>query len=568
MFRKSSPTTQPNLFSNFTQNMESGRQKKFNDPNSWHNLFREFITSKVDESLFSCLFSEDMGRPNSPVRMLIGMMILKEGFGWSDERLFEATEFDMLVMNALGMNNMSDEAPCGATYYNFKKNLYEHQIQTGEDLIGNMFRVLTKCQAKLFGVHGKFTRMDSKLIGSNICKSSRLQLIISVLQVFYKDIKDNSSLLSRIKTSDNELLSSFLKQKSGQIIYSLDNQQREELLASLGYLLLDLQAVFSEQDSNKYHLIVRVLSEQYSIEGNKVVLRDVKQINSSSLQSPHDEDASYRKKGDQKLSGFSVNVTETCNDDTLNLITDVKVEKSNYSDNAFLQDSIQRSETVVGYIENVNADGAYHSADNQKYAERNDKRLIIGNIQGRKGKYEFEINSESGNLTVINTKSGEIHEATEYKKDKYKINENGKHKYFSLAAIKSYFQRKEKYNFSKEELNRRNNVEATIFQLSFFTRKNKTRYRGKFKNQLWAYNRSLWINLIKIRNWLGEVCPIGDENAKTIEPNVENFGFFGKKSGFALKKLFFGIENVILEKKLTNYSFSVMNEKKFVFLKN
>ncbi len=267
MFRKTLPTTPPDLFSNFLQNMEIGRQKKFNNPNAWHNLFKEFITSKVNEKRFSCLFSKKTGRPNASIRILIGMMILKEGFGWSDERLFEATEFDILVMNSLGMNNISDEAPCSSTYYNFKKSLYEHMVETGEDLIGEMFRELTNIQAKLFGVHGKFIRMDSNLIGSNICKSSRLQLIISVLQIFFKDVSQQECKIEKMEAKDQQVLSDLIRKTSGQIVYALDNQTREQKLEEFGYILLRLQQLYTEQDSSKYHLIVRVLSEQFRIEG-------------------------------------------------------------------------------------------------------------------------------------------------------------------------------------------------------------------------------------------------------------------------------------------------------------
>ena len=138
-----------------------------------------------------------------------------------------------------------------------------------------------------------------------------------------------------------------------------------EKFEELGYILLRLQQLYTEQDSSKYHLIVRVLSEQYRIEGLQVRLYEILEIKSDSLQSSHDEDAAYRKKGDQKVQGYSANKRETCNNDTLNLITDVQVEKAKYADNDFLQKAVEQSEKVVGHIENVNADGAYHSPDNQ-----------------------------------------------------------------------------------------------------------------------------------------------------------------------------------------------------------
>ncbi len=84
------------------------------------------------------------------------MTILKESSGWSDERLFEKTQFNILAMSAPGMNNASDETPCAATYYNFRKALYEYQLQNWEDLVGEILCELTQTQAKLFGVHCKF----------------------------------------------------------------------------------------------------------------------------------------------------------------------------------------------------------------------------------------------------------------------------------------------------------------------------------------------------------------------------------------------------------------------------
>ena len=114
----------------------------------------------------------------------------------------------------------------------------------------------------MFGVHGKFTRMDSKLIGSNICKSSRLQLIISVLQVFFKDISQYECKIARMEEKDRQALSDLIRKTGGQIVYALDNQTREQMLEELGYILLRLQQLYTGQDSSKYHLIVRVLSEQ------------------------------------------------------------------------------------------------------------------------------------------------------------------------------------------------------------------------------------------------------------------------------------------------------------------
>lgn len=520
MFR-TSPTSSPlNLFTNISEHLNGTRQKKYNDENCWHNLFWQHITSAIDERKYRPLFAEKMGSPNAPIRMLLSMMILKEGFGLSDERLFEVCQFDLLVMKALGINNIDDDLPCPATYYNLKNAIYCHHVEHGEDLIGETFRQLTKNQAKVFGVTGEFARMDSKLIGSNIAKCSRLQLIISVLQVFYKSIQDSDSLLSLLDEEEREQLIALSSKKPGQIVYKMDNPSKEEMLEELGYLLLHIMDRYSESDSDKYHLIIRILSEQYQVEGEKISIKEVKEIQADSLQSPHDEDAAFRKKKETKVQGYSVNLTETCNEDELNLITDVKVEKATAADNDFVPESVERSQEVVGHIDHLNTDGAYQSKENNQFAEKNQTKLILSGIQGKKGKYDFEVTAE-GDVKATNTDTGEIFDAEHYKEGKWKISDNGKIKYFSCAFIMSYFNRLNIESIPQVEKNRRNNVEASIFQLSYFTRNNKTRYRGKFKHQLWAYSRCMWINLIRIKNYMGEVCP--------IEPD------FSKKAGLLAK---------------------------------
>lgn len=520
MFQKSSEQTMPDIFSNIYEQLDAHRQKRLNDKRAWHNMFYEYITSRVEENPFARLYDEQKGAPNAPIRQLVGMMILKEGFGWSDEFMYERTDFDLVVMKALGLNNVNDEVPCIATYYNFRRMLYEHQVKTGEDLMGETFQQLSKTQAKLFGVNGKFARMDSKLIGSNIARCSRLQLILTVLDVFYKNIK-HLGWETRIASADRERLEKWSTKTPGQIVYSLNSDEKGTLLEELGYMLLRFQEQFKEDDSDKYRLLIRVLAEQYSINGTTVGLRKVEEISSESLQSPYDEDAAYRKKKEQKVQGYSVNVTETCNKGALNLIADVKVEKVNCADNAFLPCAVERSQAVVGHIEHVNADGAYHSEGNQEFMKNNETELILGGFPGKEGNYEFEIKSEQ-EMMVTNKQTGAVHraEVCKGKNDEmqYRIKEDNKLRYFTMAYLISWQQRQAALQTPQSERNRRNNVEASIFQLCYRSRNNKTRYRGLIKHQFWSYNRCMWINFVRIKNYvttlMGEVCPEENEIVK------------------------------------------------------
>ncbi len=62
------------------------------------------------------LFDDITGRQPEPIRVLVAMLIPKEGFGWSDEKLHEAAHINLLVHRALGLVNLTDEVPVEWTY--------------------------------------------------------------------------------------------------------------------------------------------------------------------------------------------------------------------------------------------------------------------------------------------------------------------------------------------------------------------------------------------------------------------------------------------------------------------
>jgi len=504
MFRKSQPSIHPDLFSNFDFHFKERKQNQLNDENAWHNVFYRHITSKVNESVFSVLYNALKGRPNASTRQLFSMLVLKEGYGWSDAQLFEECRFNILTMRALGMMNLNDEVPTESTYYLFKHSLYDYQRQTGQDLVSDTFASLTQGQAQHFGVVGDRIRMDSKLIGSNIATCCRLQLIVNCLSVFWQSLDGQAK--SRIDSADQSVLEEISQQKSHQYIYGLSNDEKSQHLEAFGVLLCRLQEAYTDSDSDHYGLLVRLLQDQYTVQSKTVLPKASKDISSTSLQSVDDVDATYRKKGDQKVKGYSANLTETCNEEGLNMVTDVKVKPANAPDNKFVQQAIESTEDIVGQVKEVSMDGAYNDGANTEYAQEEDKKFHYTGIQGAKGRFIYE-RTEQG-VEVTDRKTGEVLIATQYKIGKYKIITDDKTHYFTVQDIDNYIKRKQIEDLAQDIKNRRNNVEASIFQLSFHTRKGKTRYRGLFKHQLWAFCRSLWMNLIRIKNYLAQPAQV------------------------------------------------------------
>ncbi len=364
MFKKSNKETQLDAFTSVPTMLENLALKQYSDQGHWHNQFRKEVLMRIDESIFSVLFNDTTGAPNAPVRILVGMMILKESFAWSDSQLFEHCRFNLLARSSLGLFNMNDSLPVESTYYLFRKHIYDHQKQSGEDLMGKAFAHITSGQIKDFDVNGRSIRMDSKLIGSNIALFSRYEIIHQTLCMFYQTL--DKAAKSRILAADLEQLKKLVEEESSKTVYRSTREELKGRLQPIGILIYKMLKVFGELQTESFQLLERVFNEQYKVsEEKRIELRPKEEISSSSVQSPHDPDSAYRNKRDQQVKGYSVNITETCSDDNLNLITNVLVEKANAPDTTFVEPAILSTIEVTGQpIDKVYADGAFQSPFN------------------------------------------------------------------------------------------------------------------------------------------------------------------------------------------------------------
>jgi len=510
MFRKSTPDKQTDLFSSVTTNLAGKTKSLYDDQKAWHNLFRTQILQRIDETPFRVLYSSKMGAPNAPISLLISMMVIKEAYGWSDEQLFEQCRFNLLVRSALGLVNMTDELPVESTYYLLRNRLQKHFRLTGQDLFQETFDAVTSGQIKDFMVNGQSIRMDSKLIGSNIAWYSRFEIVHSSLCLFYKtlDKKALSLFVRPVRLQLEELF----KEEADKTVYRSNRTEIKARLKEMGDLIIMMLTYLKKRkDTEEYQLLQRVFDENYVVTGKlKTELRENQQMSSDSVQSPHDPDAAYRNKGDQKVKGYSVNITETNSEDSLNLITNTIVDKANISDVSFVQPAIKATTEVTGQaVEKVYADGAYQSPDNDAFCDGID--MVFTGMQGTPSRYELDLTDQG--LMVTDTDTGETvlankaNKIKSSKEDRYYIrNSEGKVVYFGQAAIRASRLRREMRQRPQEELRKRNNVEATIFHLAFPLRNNKTRYRGLFKQQAWVNCRCLWINLVRIMKFVQKIC--------------------------------------------------------------
>jgi len=98
---------------------------------SWAGTFREDVFSRIQEKDFEILYSDKPSRPNIPVNVLVGLEILKAGYGWTDQEMHEGFSYNLQVRYALGYCNVEDGHFELRTAYNFRKRLTTHMQKTG-----------------------------------------------------------------------------------------------------------------------------------------------------------------------------------------------------------------------------------------------------------------------------------------------------------------------------------------------------------------------------------------------------------------------------------------------------
>lgn len=521
MFKKSVEHKQLDAFSSPIEYLKDSTMNYYLKNDSWHNLFRKQVVMRVDESIFSVLYTEITGAPNAPIRVLVGMMILKEAHGWSDEQLFENCNFNLLTRSALGLMTLEDAVPVASTYYLFRRKLVLYNKEHGVDLYKKCQEQITASQILEFNVSGKQVRMDSKLLGSNIAWLSRYELIHEALRLF---IAEREEFIYKKSMSKDEfsLIKSIQDETGNKVVYRSTKSEIDTRLIALGRLMYRFVILFKSNNYGEYQTLKTVFEQQYSVSKDKMVLPlENEKISAKSIQSPHDTDAHYRDKDGNKVKGFSANITETCDQPAeegkpvLNLITDIQVEVVSTQDNSYLKPALTNTQEILpNSIEKVYTDGAYNSVENQEYCQRNDINLLLSAMQGATPRYDIVLDEQDNNCLIVTdnktgntTKAQQVKTRKDHSQKKWKIKtEEGQYRYFDMDSVRAAALRQKLKDIPIEETNIRNNVEATIFQLGYHYSNDKSRYRGLAKHKLWAYSRSLWINFVRIMKYITQIC--------------------------------------------------------------
>lgn len=108
---------------------------------------------------FSVLYSYKASRPNTPVNVIVGALIIKELFDYSDDEMIENLMLDFRLQYALYTTSFKEQPLSDKPLSRFRKRCYDYETLNNKDLYHDCVEDLSDFIAKLMGISGKVRRM-------------------------------------------------------------------------------------------------------------------------------------------------------------------------------------------------------------------------------------------------------------------------------------------------------------------------------------------------------------------------------------------------------------------------
>ena len=147
---------------------------------SWAKDFSDVIFPAIHEDRFAVLYSAVGSRPNTPVNVLIGSMLLKEYFGLTEEELLMSIYCDVQYQYALHLTQEEKPPVSDRSWSRFRERLLNYEKATGIDLMKAEMESLARILADHMQLKGNVKRMDSLMVASRCKRMSRLEIIYTV----------------------------------------------------------------------------------------------------------------------------------------------------------------------------------------------------------------------------------------------------------------------------------------------------------------------------------------------------------------------------------------------------
>lgn len=381
MFRRNEDHRQLELF-NIGTEMPSPVRRRLE--NSWAPVFYEHVFCQIDEEPFAVLYSEDTGRPNFPVNILVGLEILAACFAYSVEEMLEQFYFNVQFRWALGIRDISDCPVSERTIYEFRQRLYAHALTHPgrESLIHQQFDSISDHLMSFMGLVREEMRMDSTQLMSNIRRAGRLSLSYDMLKQVVAACPH--------ELLPDRLLAVLQPEFKRNLLYRVQARDVANRFEEMIQLCAELVCIADQhqvvRETRDVQLLARFVLEQAAFDEETQVWVAKKQergTTSQHLHSAYDPDATCRKKGDEVYIGYVANIAETCAEENpVQLITDYALEPNNVADTTMAKDALPRLADTHGTRE-LYVDGGYSGEDVHTTASGHGISMYYTNMTGK-----------------------------------------------------------------------------------------------------------------------------------------------------------------------------------------
>jgi len=295
----------------------------------WCFMYSEKILPLIDEDIFKPLYSETHGRYNASIKTSISLLIFmgNEKLNWREAEYQFPRRLDWLV---------ATQTPIGEAYIDHTTLFKFYNRLEDNDTAQTLFTDLTNRFIELCGTSVKKQRTDSFFIHGWLKTLSRYGLFKETIRSFLQALnKHKSGLYAQIAS---ELSKDYLKCEFD--LTEKDHEKANRMVSEMAHDLYKIKCAFENhkqvQHYTSFKTLCLVFSQQCELkdtgeEDLEIVIKE--KPDKDCLSTPHNTDARYTRKQDQKVTGDKGFVTETC--DPLNktqFITDTSVTKSTEPD--------------------------------------------------------------------------------------------------------------------------------------------------------------------------------------------------------------------------------------------
>lgn len=309
----------------------------------WCFTYKERVLPLIDEEKFRHFYHESKGHPNAPIKALVSILVFigMEKLTWRAAEFLFPRRLDWLI---------ATNTPVGEAQIDHTTLFKFYQRIEADDTARGLFVSLTDLFIKACGTSVKMQRTDSFFIHGWLRILSRYGLFKETIRKFLLTLrKQKPGLYENIK---EQLSKDYLEKQFD--LTEKDQALAQRKISLMARDLYRIKCAFENHSKVKNYetfiILCKVFSQQCEVKESveadpEIVIKE--RPDNDAICTPHNPEARYVRKGNQRVTGDRATVTETCDpENKTQFITDV-------SDNeATKHDTKEQPEVQDRLIEN------------------------------------------------------------------------------------------------------------------------------------------------------------------------------------------------------------------------